>query len=323
MEHATFNPGFPVIIYEEGMALPDDGTYFLVSGNGLWLHKDTGIVKGFVPVDNISVLQELDAHAWVQCKLPKIPPRYVWRVKKFFAKVVAKHRSEATVTLYYNKEKNNYKLHIPKQRVSHGGVHYDRVATTHLEGMEGYLRIGTIHSHCDFGALHSGTDIGDEEDFDGLHCTFGHNNREQFTISASIVVNGHRLKIDPMDILEGVRCIGEQEEKPGFLGIGRRVKEELFELIPVAQEISEKWEEGVDQWLSKVKSNISPWAQQLKKIKKGDSVEWAGELKTVSFRKTCGEGPFEVDSVEDGHVTIVTTIGLARFSDKLFKKVIV
>lgn len=321
--HANFNPGFPVIIYEEGMALPDDGTYFLVSGNGLWLHKDTGIVKGFIPVKNISVLQELDAHAWVQCKLPKLPPRYVWRIKKFFAKVVAKHHSEATVTLYYNKEKNQYKLHIPKQRVSHGGVQYDRVAMTHLEDMEGYLRIGTIHSHCDFGASHSGTDIGDEEDFDGLHCTFGHNDRDQFTISASIVVNGYRLKIDPFDILEGVQALGEQEEKPGFLGFRKRAKESLYELIPVAPETEARWEEGIDQWLSKVQAGIgtlTPWAQ-LKKIRKGDMVEWAGELKTVSFRKTCGDGPFEVDTVEDGHVTVVTTVGLARFSDKLFKKV--
>ncbi len=41
---------FPVYTYQEGMELPEEGNYYLVSGNGLWLHKDTGIVKAFIPV---------------------------------------------------------------------------------------------------------------------------------------------------------------------------------------------------------------------------------------------------------------------------------
>jgi hypothetical protein len=32
MSHKSFNPGFPVLIYEEGMELPKTGIYYL----GLW-----------------------------------------------------------------------------------------------------------------------------------------------------------------------------------------------------------------------------------------------------------------------------------------------
>lgn len=319
MKHATFNPGFPVYIYEEGMELPKEGTYFLVSGNGLWLHKDTGIVRAFVPVDNISVLQELSAEAWVECKLPKLPFKFVWQIQQFFKKVVKKHRSEATTTLYYSKDEEKFKVHIPKQLVSHSGVQYRRSGLTGLEGLESYLPVMTIHSHCDFGAFHSDTDIGDEKDFDGVHCTFGHNNKNEFTISASVVVNGTRLKVDPMKVLEGIAPV-RIEEKASWGS-----KEHFFQFSAPPQP---EWDEPIDRWFTKVKPHNFP---QLGLglglglvdlgFEKGDQVDWAGSLSTVSFRNTCGEGPFTVDEVDGDQITVNTKIGLARFSDKLFRKV--
>ena len=102
---------FPVYIYEEGMELPPTGTYFLLAGNGPWLHKDTGIVKCFVPVENISCLPDFNAEAAVSCDLPKIPARLVWRVKEFFKRVVAKYHAEAEINLYYSKDKKDFKIH--------------------------------------------------------------------------------------------------------------------------------------------------------------------------------------------------------------------
>ena len=90
--------------------------------------------------------------------------------------------------------------------------------------MEGYLRVGTIHSHCDFGAFHSGTDINDEADFDGLHVTFGHNNRDIFTISASIVVNNIRKSVEPMDFIEGVEKKEVGVRGGVYLNLGRTDK---------------------------------------------------------------------------------------------------
>ena len=141
---------YPIYIYENNLELPEDGTYFVVAGNGIWLHKDTGIVKAFVPVDSISFLEDLDAEAFIQCTLPKIPAKQVWRIKTFFKKIVEKYRSEASTSLYFNKETSEFKIHVPQQNVSHGGVNYRREGLTHIEGMENFLCVGTIHSHCDF-----------------------------------------------------------------------------------------------------------------------------------------------------------------------------
>jgi len=296
---------FPVYLYEEDFELPENGTYFLVAGNGLWLHKDTGIVKAFVPVQNISILKDLDSDSFVQCTLPKIPAKHILRIKTFFKNVVQEHRSEASTSLYYNKETNEFKIHVPQQRVSHTSVNYKRQALTHVEGMENFLCVGTIHSHCDFGAFHSSTDIGDEEDFDGLHCTFGHNNLTEFSISATVAVNGNRLIVDPMDVLEGIESVPGQEGH--------------YRLTELAPELEAEWIAGIEDWMSKVSSGIK-WKDDAI-FQKGDKVDWAGEMATVDVRSICGEGPFEVDSSSGGVVTIVTKIGLARFSEKLFKRV--
>ena len=294
---------YPVLIYEENKPLPEDGTYFLVSGNGLWLHKDTGIVKGFVPVDNISCLDDLNADVFVKCSLPHIPARLVWRIKTFFKQVVERYDAEANTILYYSKEKNDFRVHIPEQYVSKGGVQYKRAGLSSLDSMEDYLRVGTIHSHCDFGAFHSGTDIGDEMDFDGLHCTFGHNDRDDFTISASIVMNGKRSKVDPTSVLEGIS----------------HVDGEVYNLTTA----EESWIEGLDEWMGQVNGHErrSWFNRNSNAINAGDTVEWAGNLATVSFKGTCGEGPFTVKQVQNGKVTIDAKFGLARFSEKLFKKV--
>jgi hypothetical protein len=306
----TMNTLFPVLIYEEGIDLPVEGTYFLVSGNGLWMHKDTGIVRAFVPVDNISVLDDFDAKASVGCNLPKLDAKYVWQIKKFFQEVVQRHRSEANVLLYYSKERDDYLLQVPNQAVSHAGVHYLRSGSTQLEGS--YLRVGTIHSHCDFGAFHSGTDVGDEEDFDGIHCTFGHNDKDEFTISASVVVNGHRLKVSPQQFLEGIES----------------VKGEVFRLAPATEEQEMEWAKVVPLWMNRIQAvQSSGWSipatsvEVAEEVAKGDKVIWAGDLSTCSLKTMCGEGPFEVKGVEDGYLVVDTKVGLARFSDKLFMKV--
>lgn len=309
-----FDPGYPVYVYHEGLELPTEGTYFLIAGNGLWLHKDTGIVKAFVPVDNISVLQDLDVDGFIQCKLPKLPAKDVWRIKTFFKKVVEQHHSEASTSLFFNKQTNEYKVYVPKQRVSHGGVKYDRSAMTHLEEMQDFLCVGTIHSHCDFGAFHSGTDIGDEEDFDGLHVTFGNNNLDEFSISACIVVNGYRLQVDPLTVLDGIEPV---PSRTGF-----------YKLATLAPELEAEWSTGLDDWMINVSSAATPlqhWWNSHKplvvdRICRGDEVTWAGNLCTVSFKDMCGEGPFKVEAVADGLITISTKIGLARFNEKLFKK---
>ena len=309
MALATTNTIYPVYVYEEGMKLPKDGNYYVVSGNGLWLHKDTGVVRGFVPVRNISMLEDLNADIEVGCNLPKIPEKLVWQIKEFFRRVVEIHHAEAEVTLYYNKEKKDFKIYVPKQKVSHASVNYQTVGLTHIEGMQDYLRVGTIHSHCDFGAFHSGTDHEDESDFDGLHITFGHNNRDEFSISASVVINGTRNKVDPETVLEGIAAHDAQ-----FYVLTSQNKDRQ----------NDEWAQEISQWLEKVEGfkNIFFSSNRLfgnfniGNIEKGSIVTW----KNSSFYENHGEGPFEVQEVEDDKIVINTKIGLLKFPATMFRK---
>lgn len=302
----TFDPVFPILVYREGLELPKEGTYFLVAGNGCWLHKDTGIVKAFVPVENISALPDFQAESYVQCRLPKLPAKLVWQIKSLFKKVVGAYGSEAATSLYFNKETGEFRVHVPQQQVSHGGVNYRRTGHSHEDG---FLCVGTIHSHADFTAFHSGTDVHDEENFDGLHVTFGHNNRDEFSISATIAVNGFRTLVDPLLVLEGIEVAGEDR----------------YKLTEVSEETRQEWSSVLDEWfgcivLMSLYGRWNFWSSDDEEIRRGDKVSWVGDLSTVSFKTLCGEGPFEVDAVEDGHLTIRTRVGLARFNEKLFKK---
>lgn len=318
MQQETWNPGFPVHIYQDGMTLPKTGTYFVVAGNGLWLHKDTGICQCFVPVKNISCLDDLVAETEVQVKLPKVPANLICQIKEFFRQVVEKYNSEAEITLYFNRENGQYKVYVPTQKVSHGSVHYKRVGTTHISGLENYLPVGTIHSHCDFGAFHSGTDVGDEEHFDGLHITFGHNDREVFTISASLVVNGHRTVVDPLVVCEGVEC---SRPEHNVFGSGY-VSEAYYRLNTQCspEELKE-----IEEWMTRVSplrtfavfNNFNFFTE---KFAVGSQIVWADDMKSDTLRRTCGEGPFEVLMHEGNKVCIKTSTGRVKLSEKLFKK---
>ena len=110
-----------------------------------------------------------------------------------------KRHTESVVILFYQMDTKEWRVEVPEQDVSPAGVRYK-------DGLqvEGFLKVGTIHSHCDFGAFHSGGDQHDEEHFDGLHVTVGKVQRDLPELSVSVVVNGHRFMKEPWDYLEGV-----------------------------------------------------------------------------------------------------------------------
>jgi hypothetical protein len=201
---------FPVKIYDENLDLNEEGTFYVVAGNGNFLKKSNGIVSALVPVGNVSVLDDLNT-TWSRWELAKIPTALACQIQKFFAKVVEIYDAESCVILYYDRETKQFSARATKQIVTKGGVQYKRLSITHETNL---LPVGTIHSHCDFEAFHSGTDIYDEKTFDGLHATFGHNDRPDFfSITSSVVVNGLRTKINPLDVIEGIEHVEDDFHK--------------------------------------------------------------------------------------------------------------
>jgi PRTRC genetic system protein A len=194
---------FPIHVATKGVELPKKGTYYLITKSGFYIHKDTGLIKALVEVDEIPFI--CDVEPYCEMLLPKLPADIIARAKTFFEAVFNKHRSESAVVLHYNPKIQDYYLHCPEQQVSYGGVHYDLD-----DRFEDYQLVGTIHSHCDFNAFHSGTDIGDEEHQDGLHITLGHVNQQSFSASGCLVVNGSRFEVALENAALGVRPVTMQ-----------------------------------------------------------------------------------------------------------------
>lgn len=200
---------FPILIYDSQKELPEKGNYFVLAGNGLWMHKDTGICRCFVPVDRASFLEDLNVKKQLSIDLPKISCFNLNKVKYFFKIVLEKFKSESIVLIYFNKEKKQYKIIAPEQVVSHSSVRYKRKPVSNTEEMSGCVFVGTIHSHCDFEAFHSSVDIDDELDLDGFHITIGNNDKDVITIKSSIVINGYRIQTSPEDHFDGVKKIND------------------------------------------------------------------------------------------------------------------
>jgi len=207
-------PTYPIYLYEEGVELPEKGRYYLITKTGIYFHKDTKAGNALVPVQGIPWLEEPDLE--FRLKLPKVPGRIIGQALTFFRKVFEKHRSEAYVTLLYSGKLAQYQLWCPKQKVSAASVNYDRTDQPSFEDRQtnDWQMVGTIHSHCDFSAYHSGTDVGDEATFDGIHITLGHVNKTQFSMASSIAINEVRETLEPEQSCAGVvRVANKTSEK--------------------------------------------------------------------------------------------------------------
>lgn len=204
-------PLFPIYLYEDGFEPPKSGTYYLVTGDGLYIHKETKAGSALVPVKGIPWLQKPSME--FRLKLPKIPGRIIGQALTFFRKVFQLHKAECYVTLMYSAKLNQYRLWCPKQKVSMTSVNYDRTDQPTFEDRHenDWQMVGTIHSHCDFGAYHSGKDTHDESTFDGVHITLGHVNRPQFSMAASIAINDKREPLEPENCSTGVVRVGNKE----------------------------------------------------------------------------------------------------------------
>lgn len=205
--------------------LPKTGNYYVVAKNGTFIHKDTPLLKGFVKVDEIKGLGHLTPR--IQPNLPKLPVEVIYKSLRFFQTVWDKYKSESAVVLYYNQELQEYYLYCPYQTVSSGSVDYDtdfdvnneeHLAIVNWFTENNYRRVGTIHSHCNFGAFHSGTDIGDEDSKNGIHLTIGHVDQENFSLVSSFAVNGNRFEVSPPDVVSGL--VAKNEKKNTGYGGG-------------------------------------------------------------------------------------------------------
>lgn len=245
--HRFFARDNQVFLYDDTFEAPPAGeVYYLLAGNGIFVGKDGQYVK----VDGVPGLLEADED--ITPTFAKVPGSIIARAHAFFAKVFAKHGAESYVTLMYSRKTGEYSLWCPKQRVSRGGVRYERNdQPPFAERKELDLQmVGTIHSHCDFSAFHSGTDVGDEEDFDGLHITIGHVNTAEPSMVASIAVNGQRKQLRVEDCCTGVRPVAREGFSTGLFTKERDHHYKIVEAVPAdaVKFIEDHWMPKVETW---------------------------------------------------------------------------
>jgi hypothetical protein len=207
---------FPIYLNEPGFQPPDKGMYYLIAGNGIFLHKDTAIGSVMVQVNAIAGLVE--AKNDFRLALPRIPGLVIGQALTFFRKVFEDLQSEAYLHLFFSRKLGQFRLSCPRQTVSRTKVDYDGSDQMSYEERTGrkpgepcgealWQLIGSIHSHCDLPAFHSATDIMDEAGFAGIHITLGNVDMPHFSMVMSLAMNWHRLSLDPKYCCLGIERI--------------------------------------------------------------------------------------------------------------------
>lgn len=168
-----------------------------------------------------------------------LPAEIIRYVMKYFRQIYEEHGCEAGLYLMLNPETKEWRpFFVPQVDCSHGSVHYllPKENSNELTGdqkrwydavfqdpelnalnnkclkqyddwtNEGFKVMGTIHSHCNFGAFHSGIDDDDEVNFPGLHITLGNVDKNgRFSWAAKYVDNTAAWTGVPMEDVIGVK----------------------------------------------------------------------------------------------------------------------
>jgi hypothetical protein len=241
---------FNVWINDGKTEMPKDDIFYIVSKEGLFLKKKMGIFESMTPVDKVSVLQPVESYASLDIK--PIPGWQFAQILCFFRAVYEKFSSEAIVILHYNQKNGRYLIEVPTQQVSGAAADYETDKTHKC-----FERLGTIHSHANFSAFHSGVDDKDEFDWDGLHMTIGNVKSEYFSLSTSITAGGVRFKVPSVEYVESLKIkyydIITKVEKPkvhnyegmyamygGWYGLSMQ---DLADLDDIDDELKDKKEE--------------------------------------------------------------------------------
>jgi hypothetical protein len=141
--------------------------------------------------------------------------------------------------------------------------------------------------------------------FDGLHCTFGNNDKSEFSVASSIVMHGLRQVVNPSNFLEGIVKLDNESICYKF--------SDSIEFPPDS-------DLNLGIWLDQVKYLETGYVENLGIFKVGDKARWAGDLSQVQWGTICGKGPFDVVSVNGNLVTVQTNVGLISLSPEFFEK---
>lgn len=137
---------------------------------------------------------------WINWRGSKLPHHWWQKMLAFFRWTYERPggKDEALVYLYYNETSKDWLIWAPPQK----GLGMTVKALPEHENMKqeeefkGFMRVGTAHHHCNMKAFASGTDIQDEEKFNGLHITVGELESAKLDLHARSIFNGNKFEVD-------------------------------------------------------------------------------------------------------------------------------
>jgi hypothetical protein len=182
--------------------------------------------RSVAPID-YQITQHNAVREAAEYNLPAIPFEMVNRLDEFFRLVDAQHGTESIVLLTFDPSKTDssgWGILVPEQTNTsvHCNYNPDSIVS---EKPQDVLIVGSVHSHPSMAAYASGTDHSDQDDFDGLHITFGwqkavNGGATQYHIEMQMSGNSWTLK--PEDVFESFKI--EKEPDPKVVEWSTKVK---------------------------------------------------------------------------------------------------
>jgi len=173
---------------------------YIIAKNGIFFKDNQNNIETCIKIDSIEGLSSLEPY--IKWKFPKISKRQFDMVVSFFKKIHTKYKSECMVLIGWDRKNKKIVIFAPtKQIVTGASIKYDIGDIP-----KGVAVIGSIHSHSSMSAFHSGVDIADEMNFDGLHITLGKfsDKSNTFQISSQLTAGKMREDIEFTKIIENI-----------------------------------------------------------------------------------------------------------------------
>ena len=174
-----------------------DKLFHLIANDGIFMNRDTSIGQAWIRLKSFPRwIPELGGQRFTW-KGERIPAEICAMTHSFFKRIYEKYQTEAEVIYLMNYETKEWEIIVPLQKVSSSHVTSalvpERIPTTHQV-------VGSAHSHAAMSAFHSGTDMGDASDMDGVHFTLGKFDEERQQVVSMVMINGVDFEFKPEEI---------------------------------------------------------------------------------------------------------------------------
>lgn len=172
---------------------------YVVSKNGLFEIHDTEILMAVAKPVEVRGMDDTLSEGIIM-KTPKIPNELYYTILKFLRTVYLRDKTEATIHCFWDREKQEYLLWVPKQENAAAASTYERDKDKEFTQMcDQYVWVMTTHSHPTFAGNFSGIDDADEKDT-RLFMVVGQIMNEVQDISLRTMVNGKPVPLKFYDV---------------------------------------------------------------------------------------------------------------------------